>query len=287
MWRLSLLEKTNGQGSSRGFVAQIIRKVLKVGKIELRWYLIINFTAPSSLPPFYLYPDLTKTAPTRPLSGFKSNIQQPFNVSLFKQDKDKHIVVLPKRVIELLKINEKRRTPEQSQHIAEHLSLIEQLESCFTKSQFNKFGKVAWFDSFGPCRVLIRQDQFADCFYLILSGKVNFKTRMGESSLLGPGDVFGLEELIQDELAPEGSPKFKKRIRNLKTLRRLSKSFINQLFLISFLTRQATYVTQTPVTVACVHRCDFESRHTDIGEDSKRALQSLNDSSNSTVEMKI
>ena len=183
----------------------------------------------------YLYPDLSKSMPLRPESRLR-NIQ-PFNVSYYKQDKEKYKIIFPKRVIELLKINEKRRTVEQSQHISEHLALIEQLESCFTKSQFLKFGKVAWFDSFGPCRVLIRQGQFSDCFYLILSGKVNVKNSRGESTLLSAGEVFGLEELIQDELAPEGSPKFR---------------------------RQTTYVTQTPVTVACVHRCDFESRHTDF-----------------------
>ena len=113
----------------------------------------------------------------------------------------------------MLKINEKRRTPEQSHMISEQLSLVEQLESCFTKSQFSKFGQVAWYDSFGPCRVLIRQGQFADCFYLVLSGKVSVKTNSGDSSLLGPGDVFGLEELIQDELAPQGSSKFKEKVR--------------------------------------------------------------------------
>ena len=49
--------------------------------------------------------------------------------------------------------------------------------------------------------------------YLVLSGKVNVKTNSGDSSLLGPGDVFGLEELIQDELAPEGSSKFRVKVR--------------------------------------------------------------------------
>lgn len=177
----------------------------------------------------------------------------PFSVAKFKANKDnfRFVPVLPERVIKLLKVNERTRTKEESSIISKELSMIEQLENCFTKEQFRKFGKVAWFDHFGPCRVLIREGMYADCFYVLLKGKINVRGPKG-STILGPGDCFGMKELLIDELMPDDSKKT---------------------------ARECTYVTQTYVEVVCVHRCDFESRQKNMQADVNKALKILDNHS--------
>ena len=77
----------------------------------------------------YLYPDNdTSTESERPLSGKGRVCQVPFKVSDFKAEKDKHKIVLPSRVIELLKINERQRTKDQEIKQQFHLDCNRQVK---------------------------------------------------------------------------------------------------------------------------------------------------------------
>ena len=98
------------------------------------------------------------------------------------------------------------------------------------------------------------------CFVLLLcscsvfTGKINVRSVQGSTILL-PGECFGIKELVAYELKQPRSD----------------------------WEREATYVTQTNVEVVCVHRCDFECRQNNLKSDVKHALDTLGQETGSPV----
>ncbi|XP_071787777.1 cyclic nucleotide-binding domain-containing protein 2-like isoform X3 [Asterias amurensis] len=102
---------------------------------------------------------------------------------------------IPKKIKELLMLPEEERTKEQIENIVRSMQHVEEFAKYPPEVQ-KKMCEYAWYDEYGPNRVVIKEGQEAEGLYIVLSGSLT-ETLAGQSYLLNKGDKFGEVDLIR------------------------------------------------------------------------------------------
>ncbi|XP_022079604.1 uncharacterized protein LOC110973238 isoform X2 [Acanthaster planci] len=102
---------------------------------------------------------------------------------------------IPKRIKELLRVPEEERTQEQIENIVRSMQHVEEFAKYPPEVQ-KKMCEYAWYDEYGPNRVVIKEGQEAEGLYVVLSGNLT-ETLAGQTYLLKKGDKFGENDLIR------------------------------------------------------------------------------------------
>ncbi|XP_038055391.1 uncharacterized protein LOC119727547 isoform X3 [Patiria miniata] len=102
---------------------------------------------------------------------------------------------IPKRIKDLLRVPEEERTQDQIDNIVRSMQHVEEFAKYPPEVQ-KKMCEYAWYDEYGPNRLVIKEGQEAEGLYIILSGNLT-ETLAGQTYLLKKGDKFGENDLIR------------------------------------------------------------------------------------------
>ncbi|CAH1268558.1 CNBD2 [Branchiostoma lanceolatum] len=105
--------------------------------------------------------------------------------------------IVPFRVKELLKKSSKDRTEEEADTIVRTMQKMPDF-ALFPFEIQKQLCQVAWYDSFGTGRVIIREGHAADGFYFVLSGRLveSYAAEDEANTVLRHGMKFGERELL-------------------------------------------------------------------------------------------
>ncbi|XP_019617860.1 PREDICTED: cyclic nucleotide-binding domain-containing protein 2-like, partial [Branchiostoma belcheri] len=105
--------------------------------------------------------------------------------------------VVPSRVKELLRKSSKDRTEEEAETIVRTMQKMPDF-ALFPFEIQKQLCQVAWYDSFGTGRVIIREGHAADGFYFVLSGRLveSYAAEDEANTVLRHGMKFGERELL-------------------------------------------------------------------------------------------
>ncbi|KAI8489377.1 hypothetical protein Bbelb_328200 [Branchiostoma belcheri] len=105
--------------------------------------------------------------------------------------------VVPSRVKELLRKPSKDRTEEEAETIVRTMQKMPDF-ALFPFEIQKQLCQVAWYDSFGTGRVIIREGHAADGFYFVLSGRLveSYAAEDEANTVLRHGMKFGERELL-------------------------------------------------------------------------------------------
>ncbi|XP_055957456.1 uncharacterized protein LOC126822580 isoform X2 [Patella vulgata] len=190
-----------------------------------------------------------------------ANLGLTFDPTDFKVKKKGHI---SNDAIDALCLNPVERTGEQIRHCLVSLNTMIPAFSEFPIKMQTSLVQVGWYEKFDPGRVIIRQGQRADNFYLILSGaavvtilenKPRTKTSTHEVHQRLPSaddhDVLG-------DIMEEGEDDDEKEEQYVRTADILHKgSSFGEIALIQGSIRTATVTCRTPVELLALDRTDY------------------------------
>ncbi|XP_066285975.1 uncharacterized protein [Branchiostoma lanceolatum] len=129
-------------------------------------------------------------------SQSKGSGQLSFDPHKFRRS-GKNEDIVPFRVKELLKKSSKDRTEEEADTIVRTMQKMPDF-ALFPFEIQKQLCQVAWYDSFGTGRVIIREGHAADGFYFVLSGRLveSYAAEDEANTVLRHGMKFGERELL-------------------------------------------------------------------------------------------